>query len=44
MDATLPYVAFGELPEHFVMGNNGGRQQQKVQKGLIKFLENRSIN
>lgn len=44
MDALLPYLAFGELPEHFVIGSNEGRQQLKVQKGLNKFLENRSIN
>lgn len=44
MDATLPYLAFGELPECVVLGSNEGREQQKVQKGLDKFLENRSIH
>lgn len=32
MDALLPYLAFGELPEHFVIGSNEGRQQLKVQR------------
>ena len=32
MEATLPYLAFGELPEHFVMGSDKGRQQQEIQK------------
>lgn len=44
MDLTLPYLAFGELPEHFVVRSDEGRQQQEVQKALGKFLENRSIN
>lgn len=44
MDAMLPYPAFGELPWHFLMESDEGRQQQKAQKGLDKFLENRSIN
>lgn len=43
-DATLPYLAFGEPPEHFVMRSDEGRQQQEVQKGLDKFLEKTSMN
>lgn len=44
MGAILPYLAFGELPEHFLMESDEGRQQQEAKKGLDRFLENKSIN